>query len=153
MLRDFPLPWNAQIGCGADPSCILWWVLGFFPMGKVACAWSWPLTSNRCRAEDCGELNVRSSLYLHDGREWLSLSSTWTPAHDILVYKFLFSNYFNLSSLLGSIKLIMCLYLSYPDNCWTSWCISRNLMQTSSFFHIVHSADMAAVQPLWPEWH
>jgi hypothetical protein len=73
-------------------------------------------------------------IYLYDGQEWLSLSSTLTTAHDILVYKFLFLYYFNPSSLLGTIKFIMCLCVSYPNNYWTSWCISRNWCKSLTFF-------------------
>ena len=41
---DFSLLWNVQTGCGTTQPLIQR-VRGFFPGGKVAGAWSWPLFS------------------------------------------------------------------------------------------------------------
>jgi hypothetical protein len=38
---------------------------GLFPGGKVADAWSWPLTSNYCRGQEYVDLYIHSSIRLH----------------------------------------------------------------------------------------
>jgi hypothetical protein len=41
------------------------WVPGSFPGGKVAVAWSWPLTSNYCRGQENVDLYMHSLICLH----------------------------------------------------------------------------------------
>jgi len=63
--RNFSLHHHIQNGSVAQPPLYPMGTWGSFPVGKVAGAWSWPLTSIQCQSEECIELYLHSPTCLH----------------------------------------------------------------------------------------
>jgi hypothetical protein len=61
---SFSLRHRVQVGCGAHPASYPMDTGGCFPGGKVAEAWSWPLTYIQCRGQRMrGSIPLQGQLY------------------------------------------------------------------------------------------
>jgi hypothetical protein len=63
--QEFSLLHVVQTGCEAHPTSYSVGTGGFFPGGKVAGTWSWPLTSSSCWGQEIVGLYIHSPLRLH----------------------------------------------------------------------------------------
>jgi len=62
---NFSLHHSAQTGSGAHPASYPMETRGYFPGGKAAGAWSWPLTSIYNRGQRMSGANLHSPIRLH----------------------------------------------------------------------------------------
>jgi hypothetical protein len=63
--REFSVLHVIQKGSGVDPTSYPMGTRGFFPEGKAAGAWSWPLTSSYCRGQENMDLYICYPIHLH----------------------------------------------------------------------------------------
>jgi hypothetical protein len=63
--KDFLFSTSSRPVLGPTQPPIQWVTGGSFLGSKAAGAWSWPLTSNQCRGEECVKLYIHSPISLH----------------------------------------------------------------------------------------